>query len=114
MLPRWGSGRMTPWDDRHIKAKLVELEHSIEEKTALRDCAIYVEGLLKKASDDLEEKHNKKEHYVDIPENRILVGVMKVGDYAKGTGLPLGLTWVILICRPPSCDRSKQPLKVYY
>jgi len=89
MLPRWGSGRMTPWDDRHIKAKLVELEHTIEEKTALRDCAIYVEGLLKKASDDLEEKHNKKEHYVDIPENRILVGVMKVGDYAKGTGLPL-------------------------
>jgi len=84
MLPRWGSGRMTPWDDRHIKAKLVELEHSIEEKTALRDCAIYVEGLLKKASDDLEEKHNKKEHYVDIPENRILVGVMKVGDFAKG------------------------------
>ena len=22
MLPRWGSGRMTPWDDRHIKARL--------------------------------------------------------------------------------------------
>ena len=21
MLPRWGSGRMTPWDDRHIKCK---------------------------------------------------------------------------------------------
>ena len=21
---------MTPWDDRHIKAKLVELEHSLE------------------------------------------------------------------------------------
>ena len=52
-------------------------------------------------SDDLEEKHNKKEHYVDIPENRILVGVMKVGDYAKGTGLLLGLTWVILTFRPP-------------
>ena len=94
MLPRWGSGRMTPWDDRHIKAKLVELEHTIEEKTALRDCAIYVEGLLKKASDDLEEKHNKKEHYVDIPENRILVGVMKVGDYAKGTGLSFDLVCV--------------------
>jgi len=86
MLPRWGSGRMTPWDDRHIKAKLVELEHTLEEKTALRDMAIHIEGLLKKASDELEQKYNKKEgqHYVDIPENRILVGVMRTGDFAKG------------------------------
>ena len=78
---------MTPWDDRHIKAKLVELEHSTEEKIALRDMAQYVEGLLKKASDDLETKYNNsnEDNYVDIPENRILVGVMKIGDYAKGT-----------------------------
>lgn len=86
MLPRWGSGRMTPWDDRHIKSKLVELEHNMEEKTALRDIAIYIEKLLKNASDELEQEYNIKNnpHYVDIPENRILVGVMRVGDFAKG------------------------------
>ena len=81
----------------------------MEEKTALRDMAIYIEKLLKSASgqffylidftksriisgikkpltDDLEQEYNVKgnEHYVDIPENRILVGVMRVGDFAKG------------------------------
>ena len=86
MLPRWGSGRMTPWDDRHIKSKLVQLEHTIEEKTALRDMAIYVEQALKTTSDALEREYNIKDnpHYVDIPENRILVGVMRIGDFAKG------------------------------
>jgi len=86
MLPRWGSGRMTPWDDRHIKSKLVQLEHTIEEKTALRDMAIFVEQALKTTSDALEREYNIKDnpHYVDIPENRILVGVMRVGDFAKG------------------------------
>ena len=62
------------------------MEHSLEEKTALRDMAIYVEKLLKSTSDELEQEYNIKNnpHYVDIPENRILVGVMRVGDFAKG------------------------------
>ena len=49
----------------------------------------YIEGLLKNASDDLEIKYNKNEgdNYVDIPENRVLVGVMKIGDFAKGNRL---------------------------
>ena len=65
---------------------MVQLEHSLEEKTALRDMAIYVEKLLKSTSDELEQEYNIKNnpHYVDIPENPILVGVMRVGDFAKG------------------------------
>ena len=41
---------------------------------------------MKTWKDDLEQEYNVKgnEHYVDIPENRILVGVMRVGDFAKG------------------------------
>ena len=43
-------------------------------------------GYKKPLTDDLEQEYNVKgnEHYVDIPENRILVGVMRVGDFAKG------------------------------
>jgi len=80
ILPKWGgSGRLTPWDDRHVKAKLLLLEHSSEEKNALITTAEELELMLKKVSDQYESKSPSTG-----PENRALVSVMRVGAFARG------------------------------
>jgi len=80
IMPKWGgSGRMTPWDDRHIKAKLMELEPSAEEKNSLIAIADEIEEMLKKISDDLESQNPSSS-----AQERTLVGVMRVGAFARG------------------------------
>jgi len=80
IMPKWGgSGRLTPWDDRHIKAKLMVLEHTIEEKNALIATAEEIEQMLKKISDELESQNPSTS-----AENRTLVGVMRVGAFSRG------------------------------
>ena len=82
MLPRWGSGRMTPWDDRHIKAKLVELEHTIEENSDSQFPEYLLKTNHKCSSENRLSFHMKLDCYDHISEtlklNNTLSVVMKI------------------------------------
>lgn len=55
------------------------LEHSPEEKKALLTTAEQLENILKKISDEMESEDPSTS-----AENRTLVGVMRVGAFARG------------------------------
>lgn len=106
ILPKWGgSGRLTPWDDRHVKAKLMLLEHSPEEKKALLTTAEQLENILKKISDEMESEDPSTS-----AENRTLVGVMRVGAFARGLLLKeeLGLELVVSCREKPTVGLLQQ------
>ena len=79
LIPNWGPGRTTPYDDRHIKAKLDELEQDKAEKAAIGSIIEEVETILKAVGDKMAGGK--------MDEERPLHDVVRIGSFPMGTML---------------------------
>jgi len=78
LIPNWGPGRTTPFDDRHIKAKLEEIDQTKEEKGHIASMIEDSEIILKAVGAKM-TKENEEE--------RPLLEVIRVGSFPMGTML---------------------------
>lgn len=75
----WGNGRTTPFDDRHIRAKVEELEQSKEDKQKIASIVEDTEKMLKTIGEKLSVGLADTE--------RVLHSVIRMGSFPKGTML---------------------------
>ena len=79
LIPNWGPGRTTPFDDRHIKAKIEEVEQTKAEKghisSMVEDAEIIMKAVGLKMSKDLSD------------DQWPLQQVVRVGAFPMGTML---------------------------
>lgn len=61
VIPKWGTGRTTPYDDRHIRTKLEQLEQSDNEKNAIDSVMQEINEIMKIVVEKMsaEDKENE-------------------------------------------------------
>lgn len=67
IIPKWGTGRTTPYDDRHIRTKLEQLEQTDSEKQAIGQAMEEINGMMRTVVQTLatEDKAVKAEPAAD-------------------------------------------------
>ena len=86
VIPKWGTGRTTPYDDRHIRAKLEQIEQTDAEKVAIdsvmQELGVVLKLLVEKISDNSDVK--TEDGTKPVGQEGPIAMPFPVGSFAKG------------------------------